>query len=80
MSRRSKTISIACTDADVVVADRVRDAAKPFPPTKSTLALLLFRHGLSEILRGNLTLVGLAETYASVDMEALAVQISGETK
>lgn len=80
MSRRSKTISIACTEQDVVVAERCRAEIRPFPPSKSTLALLLFRHGLSELLRKRLTLVGLAETYSEIDMEALAAQIAQEAE
>jgi hypothetical protein len=80
MQKRNKSITISCTSQDLVIAEQIRDTVRPFPPSKATLGLLLVRHGLCELLRGNLTLVGLAETYSEIDMEAMAAQIEQEAK
>jgi len=70
--KRGIVISFSCSPADKAVADRCRvQFGGPFGPTVSTLTLLILRYGLTQLMRGNITLEKLAAQYGKADLESL---------
>ena len=72
--KRISNLSLACTEADKVAAERCRKMAGPFPPSTSLLLLLCVRHSLASLLKGDLTLQALSSRYSHVDLDAIGTR------
>jgi hypothetical protein len=69
--KRGLVISFRCSPADTAAAERCRrQIGGPFGPTASTLMLLIFRYGLTQILQGHVTAEKLAK-FAETDLETI---------
>jgi hypothetical protein len=70
--KRGLVISFSCSARDKATTERYcRELGGPFGPTVSTLAFLILRHGLTQLMRGDLTLDKLAK-YAEAEVTAEA--------